>query len=272
MKKYKSLFKSLPKYVDYLQSRGNYILLRENAINVLGISAFIFNTAVFRLAQKNRIISVRQGFYIIVPLEYRNAGSIPASWFVDSLMRFHKQPYYVGLLSAAALHGAAHQQPQEFQVITNKTLRPIIVGRTQIRFFLKRDIDPLFISKVKTATGYMCVSTPEVTALDLLRYVGSAGQINNAATVIMELAEKIDDKKLSIAASKFELPIVQRLGYLLDTFTDVSITKSLYKWLARQNTVFTSLVPGKKNNSVEKNQKWKVLVNKVLVNDEIGVD
>lgn len=45
-------------------------------------------------------------------------------------MKFLGQPYYVGLLSAAALHGAAHHQPQEFQVVTNKQFRPaVLVGQ-----------------------------------------------------------------------------------------------------------------------------------------------
>ena len=42
---------------------------------------------------------------------------IPADWFIAELMQFLDLPYYVGVLSAAALHGAAHQQAQEFHVV-----------------------------------------------------------------------------------------------------------------------------------------------------------
>jgi hypothetical protein len=58
---------------------------------------------------------VKRRFNFPRPLEYREAGGPPASWFIDDLMRFLGQPYYVGLLSAAAIHGAAHQQPMVFQ-------------------------------------------------------------------------------------------------------------------------------------------------------------
>lgn len=259
---------TLTTYIDSLQSRGNYILLRKNALSALGISPSVFNAAIYRLAKKGRIISVRQGFYVIVPLEYRNAGSIPAFWFIDDLMQFHQQPYYVGLLSAAALYGAAHQQPQEFQVVTTKKLRSVMVGRTQINFFLKKTLDGSLINKVKTTTGYMCVSTPELTALDLLKYLDAVGQINNVATVIIELAEKIDGKKLVEAAAKFELPIVQRLGYLLDTFVNHAVTKFLYEWFSQQKTPFTSLVPGKTHSAAEKNPKWKLWVNEEVEVDE----
>jgi len=56
-----------------------------------------------------RVACVRKGFYVIVPLEYQAIGSVPAEWFVDDLMRFIGQPYCAGCLSAAAIHGAAHQ-------------------------------------------------------------------------------------------------------------------------------------------------------------------
>lgn len=260
--------KSLPQYIDYLQSGGNYILLRKNALSALRISSSGFNMAICRLAQKGRVIKARQGFYIIVPLEYKNAGGIPASWFIDSFMQFHKQPYYVGLLSAAALYGAAHQQPQEFQVITNKVLRPIVIGRTQIRFFLKKEIDVTLLTKIKTTTGYMCVSNPELTAVDLLRYINAVGQMNNAAMVIMELAEKIDSKRLLAAATKAELPIAQRLGYLLDTFVNTEITQSLYKWFSKKRAIFSSLIPGQPRKNAIKNQKWKLWINEKIEVDE----
>ena len=43
-------------------------------------------------------------------------------WYIDSLMRHEKRSYYVGLLTAAAAHGAAHQAGMEFQVVTDKLL------------------------------------------------------------------------------------------------------------------------------------------------------
>jgi hypothetical protein len=56
-------------------------------------------TALRRLKQQGRVVSPRRGFYVVVPPEYRAAGSLPASWFIDDLMRYLDQPYYVGLLA-----------------------------------------------------------------------------------------------------------------------------------------------------------------------------
>ena len=58
-----------------------------------------------------------RGFHLIVPPEYRALGCLPADQFVPQLMEHLGLVYYAGLLSAASLHGAAHQAPMVFQTI-----------------------------------------------------------------------------------------------------------------------------------------------------------
>jgi len=106
--------RTLPEYVDRLQQSGLYTFTRERALSDLSLSAIAVRRAAGRLLAQGRLVVPRRGFFVVVPLEYRSAGAPPPPWFIDALMRFHGQPYYVGLLSAAALHGAAAQQPQEF--------------------------------------------------------------------------------------------------------------------------------------------------------------
>lgn len=129
---------SLAELADSYQAGGRYVLTRENALRTLGTSEEALKKAVQRLVAKQRLVVPHRGFYVIVPLEYRAAGAPPASWFIDDLMKFHGHPYYVALLTAAALHGAAHQQPQEFQVITKAQLRPAFAGRSRIASFVRR--------------------------------------------------------------------------------------------------------------------------------------
>ena len=121
--------KTLSELVDSFQASGRYVLTREQALAALEVSDEAVKKAVQRLVAKRRLAAVRRGFFVIVPVEYREAGAPPPAWFIDDLMKFYGQPYYVGLLSAAALHGAAHHQPQEFQVITNLQVRPAVAGR-----------------------------------------------------------------------------------------------------------------------------------------------
>ena len=91
-----------------------------------------------RLKQKGELAHPLSGFYVIVPAEYRILGCRPAEHFIHELMEFINAPYYVGLLSAAQYHGAAHHRPQQFQVITTQKRRPITCGRIKIVFMTKK--------------------------------------------------------------------------------------------------------------------------------------
>jgi len=248
--------------VDSLQAAGQYVLSREYALAALGVSDEALKKAVQRLVVKRRLAAPRRGFFVIVPVEYREAGAPPPSWFLDDLMKFLGQPYYVGLLSAAALHGAAHQQPQEFQVVTKKQLRSITAGRGRIRFLRKLHLERTPTLEVKTETGTMRVSTPEATALDLLRYVEAAGHLGNVATVLAELAEKIDAELLAQAAkNEEELTTAQRLGYVLGHVGGSEAAGCLAAWIEERRPRFVPLRPDRPVKRARKDDRWRLLVN-----------
>jgi len=252
----------LSNLVDSLQATGQYMLTRKHALATLGVSDEALKKAVQRLVAKRRLAAPRRGFFVIVPLEYREAGAPPPSWFIDDLMKFLGQPYYVGLLSAAALHGAAHQQPQEFQVVTNKQLRSVDAGRARIRFFRKLHLERTPTMEVQTETGAMRVSTPEATALDLLRYVEGAGHLGNVATVLGELAEKIDAELLAQAAkTEEELTTAQRLGHVLDRVGGAEATSYLAAWIEERRPRFVPLRTDRSVKRARKDARWRVLVN-----------
>ena len=208
---------SLSALVDSYQAGGRYVITREQARQALGVSHEALKKAVRRLVAKRRLAVPRRGFFVVVPVEYRQAGAPPPSWYIDDLMKFCNRHYYVGLLTAATLHGAGHQQPQEFQVVTDRQLRPIMAGRARIRFFRKLRMERTQTMHVKTETGTMKVTTPEATALDLLRYLKGVGHLGHVVTVLTELVETMDGERIAEAAkSEDHLPSAQRLGYLLD--------------------------------------------------------
>ena len=258
--------KSLADFADALQARGRYTFNRRDAQKILGSTDTAFTFAANRLTKKGRIASPRRGFYVIVPAEYRLSGAPPATWYIDALMKFHEMPYYVALLSAAALHGAAHQQPQVFQVMTTSPLRPIKVGREKIQFFTKKQIADTTTERIKGATGFFPISTPEATAFDLIRYSNPAG---HAATVLHELREKITPSLLlKVAKAEGELASVQRMGYVLDYLKSGELTAPLYKWLNKQHLNPVPLVPTRKRSGTPKtNEKWAV-----VINEEIEID
>jgi predicted transcriptional regulator of viral defense system len=254
--------KYLSRYLELLQEAGRYAFVRAEAVAALGTSEEALQQAARRLAAGKRLVSPRRGFYVIVPIEYRTAGAPPPDWFIDDLMRFQGRPYYVALLSAASLHGAAHQQPQEFQVVTDAPFRPTRAGRARIRFFTKRHFAQTPTMQVKTETGSMRVSTPEATALDLVRYAASAGHLANVATVLVDLVEKIDARRLIGAATRdVELSHIQRLGYLLDLIEAHRLADPLAKWLASRRPRLVVLRSGRSSRPSKREERWHLIVN-----------
>jgi predicted transcriptional regulator of viral defense system len=262
---------SLQAYLDNLQSKGQYWFLRQETMASLKLTKAAFKLAAYRLASKGKISRVRDDFYIIVPPEYSAMGSLPATWFIDAFMRYLDQQYYVSLLTAAALQGATHQQVTTFQVITNKRTRPITMDRIHIDFFYKKKIQSHFYVSLKTPTGMMNVSTPEMTAFDLLRYSGAVGQINHIATVLCELVEKIKSEKLAqlIIKGDVEVTIAQRLGYLLDTLQLPINLEPLMQALKNKKTKQRLLVMGNSQTVIEHSRRWHILVNEVVEPDEL---
>lgn len=233
----------------------------------LHISDNAFHKAAHRLVHEKRLMRVVNEFYAAIPAEYRPGGSIPSTYYIDALMKFRQQPYYVGVLSAASLHGAAHQAPQELQVVTSAPLPMIRAPRTRIRFLTKRNLADTPMQQMKTPAGYIAVSTPEATAFDLLRYPRAAAGLNNIATVLTELSEVIKPEKLGKVAATAEASYVQRLGYLMDLVGAEKLTRALADCLAKQRWDYVPLRPGWKSESPKRDSKWRVIVNETVEAD-----
>ncbi len=255
----------LAEFLDALQARGRYTFERSEALAELRSSSEALEVAARRLASKGRLVVPRRGFYVIVPVEYRAAGAPPVDWFIDDLMRFEGRPYYVALLSAAALHGAAHHQPQEFQVITDAPLRPTTAGRGRLRFFTKLALAGTPVLEVRTQTGPMRVSTPEATALDLVRYARWCGQLGNVATVLADLAEKLGpDRLVSACRISAELANAQRLGWLLDKGGQARVARPLADWVAARHPRVVKLDSATAQGDGQADPRWRVVANAVV--------
>ena len=104
----------IAKYLDELQAGGIYTFTFSDIRRRFSeIQERSLQVSLSRMTGKGRIVVVRSGFYIIIPPEYSHPGILPPALYVDDLMKYLGKEYYVGLLSAAALLGSAHQQPQQ---------------------------------------------------------------------------------------------------------------------------------------------------------------
>jgi len=252
----------LPSWVDSRQEQGLYFFTREEAIATLQFTEEAFKKAAARLAKKNRILRIRSGFFVIVPLEYRATGILPAEWFIADLMAYLEQPYYVGLLSAASLQGAAHQQPQQFQIVTTAPQREVRKKGLAIRFFLKTNFMATPVTQIKVQTGYISISSPAATALDLIRYARSIGGLDRAMTVCQELGESMDAPKLIFAVeAEGNLGCAQRLGWLMEKAGYAAVVQDLAGLITDKNPPFTRLDPSLPAGEAERDTRWRLLVN-----------
>ena len=167
-------------------------------------------------ARRGEWVTPTHGLWIPVPPEYQTWGAPPGIEIVDAMMRHRKIRYYVGWLSAAQLHGAGHQAPQVFQVAVSRHIRDRTVGRTKFRF-MQRDIAHMPVTEHPTTSGSALVSTVEGTMLDLANDIGHAAGIDNAATVILELAmlDSFSVATITQLAPKFPAAAGRRIGWLL---------------------------------------------------------
>jgi len=258
-------------FIDGLQARGRYFFLKRQLLEKTGQVEKSANRSLARLQAKNRILLVRRGFYVIIPLEFRLTGLVPPEWFIHSLMESLNIRYYVGLLSAAAIWGASHQKPQEFHVLTIRQFRPIQDRALKIRFFRKADFpDPAFLSNQKTETGFIRVSNPELTALDLVKYSKVVGGLSLVATTLTELGERLTLQGLQkVARKERSLAPLQRMGLILDNLGFVSRTKSLAEYVQGKTASPVLLEPSLPRADSRWIRKWNIFENAKIEVDEL---
>ena len=257
--------KSLKDYITSQLAVGKTFFVKEDALRILGITPEQFRYQAYRLSQKRLLKRLALNFYMIIPPEYFNLGTLPPIMLIDHLMKYLNQDYYVGLLSAASLYGATHQQPMSFQVITDKRIRNINLERGLIEFHSYGDCKSAFKESIAVQTGYVQISSKEQTMFDLVRFYQASGYMSNVALVIKTLAEECDQQALTLAAkNEKENPVLQRLGYILK-FTEFPILADIISQeLKKRKLRYVLLRPEFHRKIGEKLATWMLIVNDTL--------
>jgi predicted transcriptional regulator of viral defense system len=228
-------------------------------------------SALRRLMKKGEIAMPYQGFYVIVPPEYRSLGCRPAEQFIPDLINYLGEYYYVGLLSAAEYHGAAHHRPQVFQVMVAKPRRTIISGKVQVNFIVRGNVEAIPTQPRNTVTGILKLSTPEATAFDLAGYYRHCGWLDNVATVLSELVEVLDPEKLVTVAELSPITWVQRLGYLLESVGSEEIWQPLSEYINAKKPVRSPLLPSVTIKGAVFSKRWHMYINPKLCDNQSQV-
>lgn len=248
-------------FIDGLAERGRYDFTTGEAVAAIGGSVPTVRAALRRLKAKGEIADPYRGFYVVVPPEYRRLGCLPADQFVPHLMTHLGEHYYVALLSAAELHGAAHQRPQRFQVMVKTNRRSLDCGAVHVQFFARKDLDHTPVIEKNTPRGTLRVASQEATALELVGYADHSGGLDHVVSILAGLAEALDGRKLLAAALLCPIAWVQRLGYLLELGGHGDIADVLVPHVQAHARTVAPLVRARGKVGARRLERWKLAVN-----------
>ncbi len=247
------------------EEEGRLVFSKQDLL-ALGFEKSSLQKALWRLQREKRLISPARDVFVIVHITYRSVGTPPPTWYLDAWMKARGTPYHLGLLSAAALHGASHQAVMETQVMVSAPIPHKIIASARFRFFVKHEIDKTPCLDLEVETGRVRLSTPAATFLDLIAYVKSVGSIT---TVLFELAENLtaEDLERCLKTIAFSVANLQRAGFYLEHFARSDLAAILAKKLQGKELHKVPLISARQCSDRKVHPVWKI-----IVNDDLEVD
>ena len=140
--------------------------------------------------------------------------------------------------------------------------------RRPVKFYARQNDVSSEILRIETAFGPVNVSSPLLTALDLVQKESEVGGLARVAEALTVLADSIEfgaDKTAIL--QEFPTAIIQRLGHLLDAVQAHSRASELYRICADSGMTFRP-TPLKASSAAgigfETDPQWMVIVNAVI--------
>ena len=229
-------------------------------------------TDIKRLVSARRIENVYKGFYVIIPIQYQLKGIVPPSYYINELMEHLGKPYYIGLLSAAAIYGASHQRTMITQIVTTGPRTRTSNRNSLLDWNYRQQIPKELIETRNGEMGRIYYSSAELTATDLIQFASHVGGYQRAATVIAELVDTIDINKMRTVLQHTTATTVQRLGYLLDNILfEKDMADALYGMLKEKVGYFNAVTmsPGHPASDSPESNRWRVDMNIDIEIDEL---
>lgn len=255
--------------VDDLLAHGRSAFSTEEAAELLGVPADHVRVRLNPLVRQGKVFSPARSLWVAIPPEYRTWKVTPGLQFLDAMMRHLDRAYYVGWLSAAELHGAAHQRPQVLQVAVDKHLADKDFGRVRLRFVERKHAADIPRVQRNVPTGQVWVATPEATALDLAAAPILGAGVSNVATVLAELGEDraLVSKRLAAAAEQYPLAAVRRLGFLLENVGHRDLAAPLFEIAQGRRRWRPDLLEPAGGDSGPLDPRWRLVLNTVVEPD-----
>ncbi len=261
---------TISNYIKQLLSCEEYSFSLDELLKETDKSEISVKRKLSRLIEKQQIVNLRKGFYLIITPRYSSVQKLPIQLYCEKLFKYLNRNYYLGFYSAAKIHGASHQQAQRDYVMTEKPKFIDIAKKAfDIRFFTTSNWSDINIQIKKADAGTYKVSSPTLTIVDLIHYQTKLGGINRVLATIEELIEEIQEQDLVELLSWYpHKSTLQRLGFFLEEFEADEIYQEKILLHIKLNKYYPVLLSPKSNQKPGAvDNKWKVDVNVKLESD-----
>ena len=214
---------------------------------------------IHKLSEKNWILKLKQGVYIIAPLE---AGKFGASNYTvhSFVIASHLvNPYYVSHWSALNYHGLSEQTPPNVYITTTKPRNRKKILNVSFVFVTVSKPKMFGIKTIKIENHPVNISSVEKTIVDCLDHPEHCGGIKEIAKTIYFEHENLDFTSIvKMARMMRNKTILKRLGYILEIF---SFEQYLDSFRPKDVSKGYSKLDPKLPKKGKINEKWKLYVN-----------
>lgn len=238
--------RSLSAFLDNAERHGQLnVRTHEMAEALAPTSPSAVYQALHRQQRRGRLLRLSRGsgHWVIVPLQYASSGAPPIeSWLDTYLRKTLALPYYVGLLSAAEAYGASPYAVMVTQIAVPKPRRALMVGRHKLVFYTRSHVDNIPTQWHESRYGRYRISSPEMTALELVKRSNLVGGMSRVNEIVASLFKPCSSAgMLEALTATHEIPAAQRLGTLLKMNNHPELADTIKRWLSDKSTRTISL-------------------------------
>ena len=253
-----------------MQSFEEYSFSIEEVIENTSKTSVAIKSEISRLTGKKKILNLRKGFYLIISPRYSSSEKLPIQLYVEKLFKYLDRKYYIGLYSAAKIHGASHQQSQrDYLIIETPKLNSIKKKHFDIQFLTIANWPKQNIMGKKSDAGMYQVSSPALTFMGLIHHHTKIGGLNRMLASLEELTDEIGEADMKELTTWYNhKSTLQRAGFLLEELTGQNaFTDIIHEKLTQQPYYPVLLSPKKNKKPGSANNPWKIDVNLKLESD-----
>lgn len=246
-------------WLRQLAAAGRWTFSTTEAQHALGGTPIAVQAALRRLRKKGELLVPVRGFHVIVPRELQYRGVVPPDLYLAELLEHLGEHWYVGLASAARVHGAEDVPGLALQVVVAWTRPGFACAGHRAEFIGRANVADVPVLEVDGEWGPLMVSTAEATAMDLVGYPGRVGGIQAASRLVAQLAPTMDPEHLLEVVPLSPLAWVQRLGWMLEQAGAEGCAEALGAFVDLASPAYVSLEPrGRASGS--RNRRWRVVL------------